>query len=154
MQCTGCNLFPKGTWRSSASITTDWGMPVAVKFCSIETKQIFSHASWDLGQLQRILNKYGIVRYFIGLSYYNCFYYCRSKSLCFFFFKRVKWSHSFYFSLPTYRRIIQKKRIRLFSELPSKNMRDKFLLAVKKIPIEHNCKEFHSKNDYAWEEAA
>lgn len=38
-------------------------MSITIEFCT-ETKQTFSHASEDMGQLQIILTKYSIVRYF------------------------------------------------------------------------------------------
>lgn len=49
--------------RTNAAMKIDWGMPVTIESC-IETKQTLSHANEDPGHLQRILIKYGIIRYF------------------------------------------------------------------------------------------
>lgn len=45
-------------------------------------------------------------------------------------------------------------RTKLLSEMHNKQRRHMSLFEAKKIPVEHDCKEYHSKNGYALEEAA
>ena len=45
-------------------------------------------------------------------------------------------------------------RTRLLSEMHNKQMIGMSLFEAKKIPVQHVCKEYHGKNDYALEEVA
>lgn len=45
-------------------------------------------------------------------------------------------------------------RTRLLSEMHNKQRRSMSLFEAKKIAVEHDCKEYHSKNGYALEESA